>query len=116
MMTRIAVPVLVGALALLPGLTMAEEGGETLEQLVVEMAQTPEQHAALARHFRAKAADARAEMQRHERMGSSYSGGKLAGRQHMKRHCQDISEKYKALADDYEALAKLHDTEAKGGM
>jgi hypothetical protein len=113
MMTRIAVGLLFGALALSPGLALAEEGTHSLEQVVVEMANTPEEHAALARHYHAKAEEARAEMRRHERMGRSYGGGKITQKQRMKRHCQNISEKYSGMAEDYEALAKLHEEEAK---
>lgn len=114
MMTRIAMGLLfVGALALSPGVSLAEEGTPSLEQVVVEMANTPEEHAALARYYHAKAEEARAEMRSHEGMGRSYSAGKVTQKQRMKRHCQNISEKYSAMADDYEALAKLHEEEAK---
>jgi len=112
-MNRIGVTLLVGFMALSPGLGQAEEGGHSLEQLVVEMADTPQQHAALARHFQAKAEEARAEVRRHESMGRSYGGGKISHRQRMKRHCESISEKYTSLADEYEALATLHEEEAK---
>ncbi len=117
MMTRIAVGLLFGALALSPGLALAEEGTHSLEQVVVEMANTPDEHAALARHYRAKAEDALAEARRHENMGSTYGrrGGKTTGmqRQRMKQHCQNISEKYTGMAEEYQALAKLHEEEAK---
>jgi hypothetical protein len=113
MKTRIAAALLGGALSLSPGLALAEEGAHSLEQLAVEMAQTPDQHAALARHFRAKAAELRAESERHAAMGRSYIGGKAAERAQMKGHCDAMSQKYTALASDYEALAKLEDQAAK---
>ena len=112
-MTRIAVALLFGTLVLSPGLALAEEAGHSLEEVVVEMADTPAEHAALARHYRAKADEARAEVRRHEGMGRAYGGGKLTQRQQMKRHCQSISEKFTAAAADYDALAKLHDEAAK---
>ena len=112
-MNEIKITLLVLALAVSPGIVSAQEHGHSLEQLVVEMAETPEQHEALARHFRARADEARSEMQRHERMARSYGGGKISQRQQMRRHCQGISERYAAIAEDLEALAKLHDEEAK---
>lgn len=113
MMKRIAVGLLFGALALSPGLALAEEGTHSLEQVVVEMANTPAEHAALAQYYRAKAEDALAEARRHESMGRSYTGGKITQRQRMKRRCQKLSEKQAQIADEYMALAKLHEEEAK---
>jgi len=112
-MTKIAMGLLFGVLALSPGVSLADEGNQSLEQLVVEMATTPEEHAALARYYHAKAEEARAEMRSHEGMGRSYGGGKIIQKQQMKRHCQNISEKYSVIAKDYDALAKLHEEEAK---
>jgi len=112
-MTKLAAFLLVGALALSPGVSQAAEGGHSLEQLAVEMVHTAEQHLALARHYHAKAEEARAEAQRHKNMGKSYGGGKFTQRQRMKRHCESLSDKYTATADDYDALAKLHEDEAK---
>jgi hypothetical protein len=54
-------------------------------------------------------------MRRHERTGASYMSGKSTQKRRMKRHCQNVSEKYSAMAEDYEALAKLHGEEAKSG-
>ena len=111
-MTRTAVALLFGALVLSPGLALAEDAGHSLEEVVVEMADTPAEHAALARHYRAKADEARAEVRRHEGMGRAYGAGKLTQRQQMKRHCQKLSENFTAAAADYEALAKFHDEAA----
>ena len=112
MTTRIAMALLLGALTLAPGLATAEDT-HSLEQLVVEMANTPAEHAALANHYRAKAEDARAEMRSHESMGRSYAAGKLADRIQMQGHCKKLSEQYGALASEYDALAKSHDAQAK---
>ena len=112
MVSRIASGLLLGALALSPGLALAEEG-HSLEQVVVEMAETPAQHTALAQYYAQKAQEARAEARQHESMGRVYTGGKLVQRQRMQRHCQNLSEKYAAAADDYAALAKLHEEAAK---
>jgi hypothetical protein len=112
MRTRIALALLAGALALSPALTRAEDAGESLEELAVEKATTPADHAALARHYREEAAEARAEAKRHETMGRAYLGGKFPQRQVFKDHCAKISEKYTALAEEYDALAKLHEADA----
>lgn len=114
MKTRIAIALLSGALALSPSLAVAAEESDSLEQLVVELAHTSEQHTALAQHFRAKAREARAEADRHAAMGRSYSAGKLIQRMQMKRHCDGLTEKYTGLAEEYEALAKLHEEAAEG--
>jgi hypothetical protein len=77
------------------------------------MADTPEEHAALARYYQAKAEEARAEMRRHERMGRVYVGGKSPQRRLMQTHCRNISKRYSDVAEEYEALAKLHEQETK---
>jgi hypothetical protein len=113
-MGKLAALLLFGTLSLSPMLSLAaEEGGHSLEQLAVEMVHTAEQHLALARHYHAKAEEARAEARRHQSMGSSYGGGKFTQRQMMQRHCENLSEKYTGMADDYDALAQLHEEEAK---
>jgi hypothetical protein len=112
MMTRTATALLAGALFLQPGLATADES-HSLEQLVVEMADTPAEHAALAKHFQAKAADARASAAEHEAMAKSYSGGKLADRAQMQTHCKKLAEQYNAVATQYDDLAKLEEAAAK---
>jgi hypothetical protein len=112
-MRRIGLALLLGTLAFSPLAGFAGDQEHSLEQLVVEMANTPSEHAALAAHFRAKAESARAQARRHESMASAYTGGKLMQREAMKSHCQKISSSYKTMADEYEALAKLHDDASK---
>lgn len=77
------------------------------------MAESPQQHAALAEYYRSKADAARSEAQRHEKMGRSYSRGKLTQRNAMRRHCQEIAKQQASLAKEYEALARLHEKDAK---
>lgn len=113
MRSKIAVAILLGTLAFSPGLAAAEGGEHSLEQLVVEMAQTPAQHAALANHYRGKAAQARAEAAEHDAMGKAYFGGKLTDRQRMQEHCKKLSAQNSAMAAEYDALAKLHDEQSK---
>ncbi len=99
--------------SLLPGSTQADEEPVSVEELVVEMANTPGDHAAVAKYFRAKAAEARAEANRHRSMGRVYTGGKLHHRSQMESHCRKLTAQSNAMADEYDALAKLHDEEAK---
>ena len=113
MRTSIGAALTIAALALSPGSPFAEESADSLERLAVDMAHTPEHHAALAEHYRAKAVEARAEMRRHERVGKSYDRGLSVLRESMQRHCQDIARQYAGIAEDYEALARLQDEEAK---
>lgn len=112
-MHRIGAALLCGAIAVTPALGLADADA-TLEELVVEMAETPHQHAALARYYRARAEEARTEAIRHDRMGRSYRGRKrIVERVRMRKHCQKISEQYSTMATEYDELAKLHDGEAK---
>jgi len=103
----LTLPLAVG-LALAPATLVADEP-KALEELVVEMADTPADHAAVAEHFRAKAKEARALAQRHKSMARAYGGGKLSTRIQLRGHCDRLSEEYEAAAAEYEALAKLHD-------
>lgn len=113
MRSKFGVAVLLGALALAPSLTVAQEGAASLEQLVVESADSPADHAALANYYRAKAAAARAEAKRHEGMARAYTGGKMMERARMQSHCKKIAKDHDAIAMEYDELAKLHDAEAK---
>jgi len=114
MIARFALVVLLGVLLIpFPGLAAAEEEGQSLELLVVEMATTPAEHAALAKYYHAKAEHARAEANRHQSMGRAYLGGKSMQRQAFQNHCRKITEQEQAMAQEYEALAKLHEEEAK---
>lgn len=84
---------------------------------MVESAKTPEDHRALAAHYNAEAATARAKAEEHEQMASWY---KKAGEGPKKipnapgtiEHCDNLVKHYKALADEYAALAKAHESMA----
>jgi hypothetical protein len=116
MTTRIGTALLLGALSLYlsPAMAAADED-HAIEHLVIETASTPAQHTALAKHFRAKADEARAEASSHERMGRSYGLGPGKGTEKaaMQGHCKKISDQYNAMATEYEGLAKGHDAAAK---
>lgn len=113
MRSRISVALLLGALAFAPGIASAADETHSLEQLVVDMAHTPADHAALARHYRAQAAEARANAANHEGMGRAYGGGKFAERQRMQEHCKKLSADNAAMATEFDALAQLHEEASK---
>ena len=120
MTTRIAALCLLGVLAFAPGLAAAEET-HSLEQVLVENADTPAEHQALANHFRERAKGARAEAKEHERMANTYmpsgqskmSWGTVQARQKMADHCKQISQQNESIAKGFDALAASHDEEAK---
>lgn len=117
---RIAALLALGALVFAPRLTLADES-HSLEQVMVEMAKTPAEHQALAEHYRSKAADARADAKEHETMARTYipsgqqkmSWGTIQQRQKMADHCKKLQQQDESIAQEYDALAKLHDEEAK---
>ncbi len=108
----IAIALLCGAMVLVPGVGLADSEA-TLEGLVIEMADTMEEHAALADYYRGKATEARADAAKHVQIGRSYHEGKLPQRNQMKKHCQKISDQYSEMAKEFDALAKLHDAGPK---
>jgi hypothetical protein len=111
MNSRILMTIVATALISIPMAALADSPA-SLEQLVVEMADSPAEHAAVANHFRAKAAEARGQASKHESMSRAYSGGKLNTRIQMRGHCDKLAEQYGAMAAEYEELAKLHDAAA----
>src|SRR5574338_643848 len=109
-MNRIATALLLTALALSPGLALADRASSDLEQALIESANTPAEHAALAKYYRAQAADAQAEAKRHEMMAKTYvpsgstgkvSWGTIKQRQKMSEHCANLSRQSAAAAQDY---------------
>jgi len=98
-----------------PAWARAEAPGaaiQHLEHLMIENADTPEEHGALARYYQMKAADARSLAEEHRAMARRYMGGKITERQAMMRHCERIAELNDELATQYEGLAKGEDTAA----
>jgi hypothetical protein len=101
-------------LALAPAAGWAQaagSGGADLLQVMVDSATTPAQHQALARYFRAKAADAKALAETHQAMSRSYSG-KPGELRNMKNHCDQIAKLNQDLAAQYESLAKAEEAAA----
>jgi ABC-type transporter MlaC component len=113
MSRSLVVAVLLGALALSPSFAAAQDEDASIEQLVVEMAHTKAEHQALAKFYAEKADEARKLASRHQGMARAYLGGKGMGKQPMTSHCKRIAEQQEAIAKEYDALAKLHEDEAK---
>ncbi|MGH7287005.1 MAG: hypothetical protein ACREI8_03185, partial [Myxococcota bacterium] len=69
------------ALTLSPGFAVAQDEAPSLEESMIEMPDTAAQHAALAKYYREKAAEARKLASRHTGMGRAYLGGKSGNKQ-----------------------------------
>lgn len=101
------------ALALPASIVFAED--LSLEQVLIETANTPAQHKALADHFTARAERARREAARHRSMAKSYGGGRAAPSPVMNpqsSHCNKLASTFDEQAKEYDALAALHAKEA----
>jgi hypothetical protein len=100
------------ALAPATGWAQASVGGSgDLLQAMVDSADTPAQHQALARYFRARAAEAKALAETHQAMSRSYSG-KPGEIRNMNKHCDQIAKLNQDLAAQYESLAKAEEAAA----
>jgi len=106
-----------GSMALLLGLgpALAEASPEdaSLVQVLIDSADTPAEHEALASYYRREADKNRAMAEMHRSMSRHYSGGKLVQVKRMREHCDSLVKSYEQLATEYEALAKTHDEAAR---
>jgi len=94
-----------------PGVQMA--AAASLEETLVQFADTPAEHQALADYYKGQAAEARAEAEAHRKMGKTYSGLKNAEMQAMAAHCDKIATQQDDLAKQYDQLAAGHLAQAK---
>lgn len=102
------------ALGLVPGYAFAHDSGDAgLEQVLIESASTPKQHAALASYYKAKAEAERAAAAEHKKMGATYGGTKMTTAQAMKEHCEKLAAAHEAAAKEYDAMAAEHESLAK---
>jgi hypothetical protein len=84
-----------------------------LEAVLAETATTPAQHQALAKYYRAKAADAKAQAETHRSMMKSYSGVRMSDAKAMAEHCNKLASLGDSQAAEYEKLAAAHEAMAK---
>ena len=113
-MNRVRYLSLAALLLIAPAGPVLADSTEPLEQLVVEMAETSEQHLALANYYHQKAKISQEEAGRHRSMAAAYVAGKFRSRQLMRTHCEEIVANEESSARAYEALAVLHEQEARG--
>jgi len=88
----------------------ADKAPVSIEALAEQAASTPAQHEALAAHYRGKAEAARAEAKRHQEMALSFPSKGGSG---MQAHCQSLTEAAQKSATAYDAMAAMHDEDAK---
>jgi hypothetical protein len=105
----LALAALVAALGLGGAPAAAADADEhSLVEVLVQSADTPEEHRALADHFRKRAGTLRTAAERHRSMGNHY-GGNEAMRRAAKRHCDEMAKLDEQMAGQYDELAKLHE-------
>jgi len=106
------VALLFGCLALAPVFAVAQDTGSS-EEKMIESAHTKAEHEALAKQYKDDAAQARSLAERHKQMSRAYLGGKSGGSQTGANHCKEIAKDQEKIAKEFDALAKLHEEEAK---
>ena len=110
MKSTIALTLLTGLLAM-PVLAQAQQ--HDIEHLVIEMANTAQEHQAVAQHYRMKAQEARDEAARHQAMGQVYAARRSSTPQQGRQHCEALARQFQAIAGEYDGLAKVHDELSK---
>ncbi len=115
-MRRLVLIVSAALFIILPGSAFAEAKPATqnLEQLLIRSAVGAQEHAALASHFRSKAAMARADAEREKKMGRSilYTHGNAGMQRYLKERRSEKAQRHLASAESFEAQAERHAAEA----
>lgn len=89
-------------------------GTSSLEQVLVESANTPAEHQALANFFRGKAEQQRSSAADHRWMAKHYAGSlKGPAVLQQKAHCEKLASLYEQTASEYDEMAKAHEQAAK---
>lgn len=79
----------------------------------IAAAKTPADHDAIAAYYEAQAADLRAKIEMHKKMGADYKKLPHNNKVHFDKHCDALIRDYTAAAKEYDALAKAHHEMAK---
>ena len=85
----------------------------SIEALAEQSATTAAQHEALAAYYRGKAQNARAEVRRHRSMALSFNSKSAGAEAGMRMHCDRLADAAQQSATEYDAMAAIHDEEAK---
>ena len=82
---------------------------------MAETADTKAEHQALAKYYGEQAGEGACAGQRATSRwaGPTWAAGGAQNRQPFTTHCNKIAEQQEAMAKEYDALAKLHEDEAK---
>jgi len=110
--------ILLGAVLAMSLPVYAQPEEEPIIKLLHEMAEKPEHHLAIAAYYRTLASEAREEVEKHEAMKNTYRHGherikRPGAGQAMSRHCERLIQLHQSAAEEYEALAVLHEAEAE---
>lgn len=106
---------LVASLAIVPTALLALDAADLPD--AIENAKTASDHEAIAAYYDTEAKAARAEAERHRRMGAAYGKHPAAGggkgirsplSKTMPPHCNELVTTYETAAKDYEAMAAAH--------
>jgi hypothetical protein len=87
------------------------QGSPSILQVLAESADTRAAHQALARYYRAQAADATQAAEDHRAMSRAFQG-KPGAVVNMRKHCDQIVKMNEDLAAQYNGLAKEHEAAA----
>jgi len=115
MIRRSVATFLMGLSLAVPGLASAEGARQPIELLLIQMAESADQHATLGRYFRSKATVARAEADRIEARGRNplYLRGNAANQRYERARSAKLALALTTDAERYDALALVHEEEAQ---
>jgi hypothetical protein len=111
-MSRIQAVLVSLALTAAPLVALAADS-PSLEQVLIDSASTPQQHAALAHYYEDKAGEARKQAEHHRAMGKAYGGGKMSQMAAMKDHCDKLAKLSDDEAKAFDEMARAHKDMAK---
>ena len=99
----------------LPMIVQAGSQDDDIVKLVSELADKPEQHQAIAKYYKERAAEAKAEADHHRAMKKAYIGNSKApgANASMNAMCDDLISSAEAEAKTYSALASEHEKMSK---
>jgi hypothetical protein len=110
----------IATVALAAGLVMPVYRAAAAEDVdidkMIATAKTAADHQAIADYYKQQAKEAQAQADRHKKMAQAYSMtsiGTQATKNHFHMHCEAMVRDYTSAANEYNALAKMHEDMAK---